>query len=216
MANFDALLDKIDLYFENKKKSETYLIFSMIFSVIVFIGYSYLVPITDSMLMKSSRSAKEIEKKLYDEVVYRASVSQDNDTSLFVKKQKTEIENSKVLLERTTYTNSYVDSKLKELSYLLFNNENWANFLNSLTQLAQENSVHIASIENKMNEPTIQKIEQVLTLKVDFKGSFENTMKFINAIEERKLVVDIYELNCSVKDTMLAGRLNIAVWGMKY
>ena len=170
MANFDALLDKIDLYFENKKKSEIYLIFSMIFSVIVFIGYSYLVPITDSMLMKSSRSAKEIEKKLYDEVVYRASVSQDNDTNLFVKKQKTEIENSKVLLERTTYTNSYVDSKLKELSYLLFNNENWANFLNSLTQLAQENSVHISSIENKINEPSIQKIEQVLTLKVDIKG----------------------------------------------
>ena len=86
-------------------------------------------------------------------------------------------------MEKTTYTNAYVDNKLKELSYLLFNDENWAKFLHSITQLAQKYSVRIKVIENKINEPSIQKIEQILTLKVDFSGSFANTMKFMNAIE---------------------------------
>lgn len=70
-------------------------------------------------------------------------------------------------------------------------------------------------IENKINEPSIQKIEQILNLKVEFNGSFVNSMKFINAIEESELVVDIYELSFKgVKN--IEGQVNIAVWGMKY
>jgi len=54
-----------------------------------------------------------------------------------------------------------------------------------------------------------------LNLRVDFKGNFKNIMKFINAIEESKLVVDIYEINLESKSG-LNGYINIAVWGMKY
>ncbi|MCD8544737.1 MAG: hypothetical protein LRY52_07750 [Sulfurospirillum cavolei] len=61
----------------------------------------------------------------------------------------------------------------------------------------------------------MQKIEQILSLKVDFNGSFSDTMKFMNAIEESELVVDIYELNCTGKKN-IEGQFNIAVWGMKY
>lgn len=215
MNSLDSLLDKIDLYFQGKKSSETYLIFTMVFALIGFIFYSYLFPVTEKMLNQSMRNAKEVEKKLKDEQTYLASVSRDGDDRFFIKKVKSDIENAKLLLEKTTYTNAYVDNKLKELSYLLFNDENWAKFLHSITQLAQKYSVRIKVIENKMNEPSIQKIEQILTLKVDFSGSFANTMKFMNAIEESELVVDIYELNCSGQKN-IEGQFNIAVWGMKY
>lgn len=215
MNSLDSLLDKIDLYFQGKKSSETYLIFTMVFALIGFIFYSYLFPVTEKMLNQSMRNAKEVEKKLKDEQTYLASVSRDGDEKFFIKKVKSDIENAKLLLEKTTYTNAYVDNKLKELSYLLFNDENWAKFLHSITQLAQKYSVRIKVIENKMNEPSIQKIEQILTLKVDFSGSFANTMKFMNAIEESELVVDIYELNCSGQKN-IEGQFNIAVWGMKY
>ena len=167
------------------------------------------------MLKQTMRNSKEMEKKLQDEQSYLASVSRDGDETFFIKKVKNDIDTAKVLLEKTTFTNAYVDGKLKELSYLLFNDENWARFLNSITQLAQKHAVNIKIIENKINEPSIQKIEQILTLKVDFSGSFANTMKFINAIEESDLVVDIYELNFKgVKN--IEGQVNIAVWGMKY
>jgi len=215
MNSLDTLLDKIDLYFQGKKSSETYLLFAMAFVLVGFLFYSYLFPVTEKMLNQTMRNAKEVEKKLHDEQAYLASVSRDGDATFLIKKVKSDIENSKLLLEKTTYTNNYVDSKLKELSYLLFNDENWAKFLNSITQLAQKYSVKIKVIDNKVNEPSIQKIEQILTLKVDFTGSFANTMKFMNAIEESELVVDIYELNCTGKKN-IEGQFNIAVWGMKY
>jgi len=156
-----------------------------------------------------------MEKKLFDENAYLKSVSKDGDEEFFIKKVKQDIEKAKRSLEETTLANAYIDTKLKELSYLLFNDENWANFLDSITQLAKDNHVSIKVIENKINEPSIQKIEQILNLKVDFAGNFANTMKFINAIEESELVVDIYELKCEGQKN-IEGHLNIAVWGMKY
>ncbi len=215
MNSIDSLLDKIDLFFKDKKNNEIYLIFAMAFVVIGFIFYSYLYPVTEKILNQSMRSAKDIEKKLHDEQAYLASVSRDGDSTFLIKKIKSDIENSKLLLEKTIYMNGYVDNKLKELSYLLFNDENWAKFLNTISQLAQKYSVRIKVIENKINEPSIQKIEQILTLKVSFNGSFANTMKYMNAIEESELVVDIYELNCTGQKD-IEGQFNIAVWGMKY
>lgn len=215
MNSLDSLLDKIDLFFKDKKSSEIYLIFAMAFALIGFMFYSYLFPITERILTQSVINAKEVEKKLHDEQAYFASVSKNGDPTFLVKKVKSDIENSKLLLEKTIYMNDYVDSKLKDLSYLLFNDENWAKFLNTISQLAQKYSVRIKVIENKINEPSIQKIEQILTLKVVFNGSFANTMKYMNAIEESELVVDIYELNCTGKKD-IEGQFNIAVWGMKY
>jgi hypothetical protein len=215
MNSLDSLFERIDAFFGGKKKNEVYLIFMMLFVVVGFISYSYLLPITDTMLKQSERQSKEAAKKLRDEQNYLASVTRDGDESYMIKKVKSDIENAKVVLEKTAYTNAYVDNKLKELSYLLFNDINWANFLNSITQLAQKYAMHIKVIENKMNEPSLQKIEQILSLKVDFSGGFSNTMKFMNAIEESELVVDIYELNCTGKKNV-EGQFNIAVWGMKY
>lgn len=215
MSNFDTLFDRIDGFFHGKKGSEVSLIFLMLFLFIGFLAYSYVFPITDKTLKQTTRLVKETEKKLQDEKSYLNSVSRNGDETFFIQKVKKDIEASKVLLEKTTLNNEYVDNKLKELSYLLFNDENWAKFLNSITQLAQEYTVHIKVIENKINEPSIQKIEQILNLKIDFSGAFANTMKFINAIEESELVVDIYELNCTGQKNV-EGQINLAVWGMKY
>lgn len=216
MINIDTLLERIDLFFQGKKNSEIYLILAMVFSLIVFLFYSFLFPITDKAISQTIRDAKEIEKKLHEEQVYLSSVSKENDATFFINKMKSEIENSKLRLEKTLYINTYIDNKLKELSYLLFNDKNWADFLYSITQNAQKYSVHIKIIDNKINEPSIQKIEQILILKVSFSGSFTNIMKFMNAIEESELVVDISEFKWTGEKNSIEGQFTISVWGMKY
>ncbi|MCD8544738.1 MAG: hypothetical protein LRY52_07755 [Sulfurospirillum cavolei] len=138
MNSLDSLFDTIDAFFAGKKKNEIYLIFLMLASVVGFIIYSYLFPVTESMLKQSLRVAQETEKKLKEEKSYLASVSRDGNENFLITKIKSDIEHAKILLEKATYTNTYVDTKLKELSYLLFNDENWAKFLNSITQLAQK------------------------------------------------------------------------------
>ena len=216
MINFDNTFDRIDHFFINKKKSETLLIFLLVFVFVGFISYSYVFPMTDSKLKQTTRMSEDINKKLFDEKNYLASVSKDGDENYKINNEKQSIENLKILFEKTHLANSYVDEKLKQLSYLLFNNKDWANFLNTITQLAQKYAIHIKVIDNKVNEPNVQKIEQILNLKVEFNGDFYSTMKFVNAIEESELVVDIYEFNATAVKKNLEGIMNIAVWGMKY
>lgn len=216
MSSLDSVFDRIDTFFLGKKKSETSLIFLMVFVCLAFVAFDSLSPITDKKLKQTTRLTQEMNAKLVQEKSYYNSVTRDNNETFLIEKVQHDIGASKVLLERTVLTNAYVDGKLKELSYLLFNDENWAKFLNSITQLAKNYSIDIKVIENKINEPSIQKIEQILNLKVNFQGNFYNTMKFMNAIEESELVVDIYDFNCTAGTKNLEGQLNIAVWGMKY
>ncbi len=215
MNNNESIFEKIDAYLVNKKSSEISLIFFMLFILIGFLVYSYIFPITEKKLKTTQKNLTKMSKKLVTEQRYLRSVAKNGDERYLIKKAKREIEDTKIKLEKTTYANTYVDSKLKELSYLLFNNQNWAKFLDSITLLAQKYKVKIKVLENNINEPNLQKIEQILNLRVDFKGNFKNILKFINATEESKLVVDIYEINLESKSG-LNGYINIAVWGMKY
>ncbi|MDD3323888.1 MAG: hypothetical protein PHN38_02020 [Sulfurospirillaceae bacterium] len=215
MSSLDSLFDKIDESLANKKGSELSLIFLMIFVFVGFLSYNFIFPATEKILKQSVKNLTEMERKLRDEKSYLASVTRDGDEGYVIKRAKKEIEDAKILLEKTTYTNGYVDNKLKELSYLLFNDENWAKFLDSITYLAKKHNVDIKIIGSKVNEPTLQKIEQILNLQVSFNGSFANVMKFMNQIEESQLVVDIYEFDFKGKKD-IEGLINIAVWGMKY
>ncbi len=215
MKNKDSIFERIDNYFSGKKSSEIALVFFLAFAFVAFLSYSYVFPITQKKLKFSKRNLISMNKKVQSEKNYLRSVTRNGDEKFYIKKSKKELENLKITLEKTTYTNAYVDNKLKELSYLLFNNQNWAKFLDSITSLAQKNHVKIKIIENKINEPNIQKIEQILNLKVEFNGKFQNVMKYINSIEESKLVVDIYEMNLKGASG-IDGYINIAVWGMKY
>ncbi len=215
MSSSENIFEKIDASLSNKKESELSLIFLMIFVFVGFISYSYLFPITQKILKHTKANLTSMNKKVQGERSYLKSVTRNGDSRFYIKKMKNEIEGAKIVLEKVKYTNSYVDNKLKDLSYLLFNNQNWAKFLDSIALIAVKNHVKIKIIENKINKPNLQKIEQILNLKVEFSGNFNNIMKFINSIEESKLVVDIYEMKL-VGAAGVKGYVNIGVWGMKY
>jgi hypothetical protein len=215
MSSSENLFEKIDASLSQKKDSELALILLMIFVFIGFIVYSYIFPITDKKLKQTKRSLRSIEKKVQSEKMYLKSVTRNGDSRFYIKKEKNKIEGQKIQLEKTTYLNSYVDSKLKNLSSLLFNNKNWAKFLDSIALIAVKNHVKIKIIENKIEKPDMQKIKQVLNLRVEFNGRFKNVMKFINTIEESKLVVDIYDMNLKGANGV-DGYINIGVWGMRY
>lgn len=214
MSNISTF-DRIDNYLKDKKSSELSLIFLLLFTFIGFISYSSIFPITDTMLKQSMKEDKSIEAKLRQEISYLNSVSRNGDEKFYINKILSDIKMEKVLLEDSVFANSYVDNKLKELSYLLYNDENWAKFLDSITFIAKEYNVNIKLINNQFNEPNFQKIEQVLNISVNFNGDFNNVMKFINILEESELVVDIHKFKLESSST-IDGNLEIAVWGMKY
>jgi len=210
-----STFDKIDNYLKGKKSSELSLIFFMIFATIGFVIYSSLFPVTEKILKKTKNTHKSIHSKLNQEKAYLNSVTRNGDKNFTIKKMDLEVKKQRKLLEDTKYANAYVDTKLKELSYLLFNDKNWAKFIDSIAFIGKKYGVGIALIANSFFEPNLQEIKQVLTVQVDFDGEFKNILKFINELEESELVVDINNLNLESSDT-ITGTLNIAVWGMKY
>jgi Tfp pilus assembly protein PilO len=213
--NGPSTFDKIDNYLKGKKSSELSLVFFMVFAAIGFVIYSSLFPVTEKMLKKTTNSHKSINTKLSQERAYLNSVTRNGDKNFIVKKMSIEVNKQKKILEDTKYANAYVDTKLKELSYLLFNDKNWAKFLDSITFIAQKYGIEIGLISNSFFEPNLQEIKQVLTVQINFSGEFKNILKFVNELEESELVVDINNLKLESSDT-ITGTLDIAVWGMKY
>jgi len=210
-----STFDKIDNYLKGKKSSELSLVFLMVFVAIGFVIYSYLFPVTEKMLKKTKNTHKNIHSKLNQEKAYLNSTTRNGDKNFIIKKMNLEVKKQKNLLEDVKYSNAYVDTKLKELSYLLFNDKNWAKFLDSIAFIAKKYGIEIALIGNSFSEPNLQEIKQVLTVQINFNGEFNNILKFINELEESELVVDINNLNLESSDTITA-TLDIAVWGMKY
>jgi len=215
MNTNENILEQIDTALKEKKPSEVNMIYMAIIALFGFLVYQFVFPVTDSNLKKTQKQINTMRTKLNAEVSYLRSKTVNNDSKYYVKKLNADIKDLQKNLEKTKYENDYVDNKLKELSYLLFNDANWAKFLDNISYLAQKNSVSINYIRNKFNEINIQKVEQVLEINIDANGKFNNIMNFINAIEESKLVVDIYSLHLEGKKRVNA-RFKIAVWGMKY
>ncbi|MCK9257314.1 MAG: hypothetical protein M0P02_04490 [Sulfurospirillaceae bacterium] len=211
----ETIFEKIDLYLNGKKPNEARLLILIFAVLIAFLTYTYSFDSSTNFLKKTSNEHKQTLAKYKEEKNYEQSIAINGDRNYYVTKFNNEIEQAKIDLEKTINTNSYVDNKLKDLSYLLFNDKNWSLFLDNLAFLAKENRINLKKISNEFKEPSLQKIEQVLTIELDFSGRFIDILKFINTIEENRLVVDIYEVEI-VSSDKLDGSMKIAVWGMKY
>ncbi|MDR2635605.1 MAG: hypothetical protein LBC08_02115 [Campylobacteraceae bacterium] len=212
--NNDTLLDKLDKYLSAKKVSEVYLIYLVAAGLIVFLVYYLVFPEAESFYNQQKAKLSDITNKL---IIEERDINTGRPEII---RLKGVIENDKALLQETQYVNGYVDEKLKELSYLLFNDKSWASFMDRITALAKDYKINILKIENDFKDnKDLQngKIEQVLNINIDSRGNFHNVIKFINALEESQLVVDVYESQISSNTTsVLDSNIKLAVWGMLY
>lgn len=215
MATSDKLFEKIDTALKDKKSSELSIIYAGIFIIIATIVYLYVFPVSEQMLKQTKNQLKAMKTKIAKEKNYIRSKTVAGDKFFYVKKAKAKIKQTKEKLSSTIFTNGYIDTKLRELSYLLYNDVNWANFIDDITKNAKKYKVNINFIKNQFNELNYKKVEQALDIEVDANGNFNNLIKFINSIEESNLVVDVHNLTMDIKKTIHVN-FKIAVWGIKY
>ena len=215
MAASDKILEKIDLALKDKKSNELSIIYAGIFIVIAAIVYLYVLPEGTQMLKDTKMQLSQIKNKINKETNYIRFKTVNGDKFYYIKIAKQKIKNTKDKFESTIYKNGYIDNKLKELSYLLYNDVNWANFIDDIAQNAKRYHVKINYIKNKFNILNYKKVEQILDIEVDANGNFNNIIKFINSIEESRLVADVHDLKMDI-DKNIHVKFKIAVWGIKY
>ncbi len=206
-----GVLDQIDDFFATKKPSEVSLIQMLLVLTIGYLVYAYIFDITDKHLHSTQRQIAQVQGQVNQARTYLHSY-----TPARLAAMRKKVAAKKVAYDDTLYKMSYVDNTLTELSYLLFDDKSWAGFVDRISYLAKKYGVRISEIGNKFYDPTYQKITHVVEVDVKANGGFKNTLKFLNAIEESKLVIDVNDINISRPKKELVSAFKIAVWGMKY
>ena len=205
------LFSQIDAFFAQKKASEVSMFYLIAALLIAYLVYQFVYFQTDQQLKSTQNQIVQTKQKVNAERNYLAQNTPQRLAQLqrLVKKKQQAFDD-------TLYKISYVDNTLTELSYLLFDDKNWAKFVDNISALAKKYHVEIREIGNKFFNPTFQKITHVVVIDVVSRAKFTNLMKFINAIEESPLVIDIDQIEMMKPDDKVLGKFKIAVWGMKY
>jgi hypothetical protein len=212
----DNTLTKIDNYFDEKKPSEVTMMLIVAFFLSAAIAYYAVIPYAQNYYDESIRENDQITQDLNKVNSYLSTVSQGDDRNFMINKKQNELLQQQNKLADAQNMNQYFDNKLKELSYLIFNEQSWADFLDNLAFLANKNNVKITKIINTFKEPNAQKIEQVLDVNISVDGDYRDIVSYINAIEESKLVVDVNNIDINSTNGKLKGNMGIYIWGMKY
>jgi hypothetical protein len=209
--NKKDLFSQIDEFFNEKKSSEVSMFYFVAALLIAYVVYEFIFMETDKKLQTTQNQIVQIKSKINKERNYLAQ-----NTPQKVAMLRKVVKEKKKRFDDALYQISYVDNTLTELSYLLFDDENWAKFVDNIAALAKKYHVEIKEIGNKFFNPTYQKITHVVVVDVKSRANFTNLMKFINEIEESPLVIDIDQLKMFKPDDKVLSEFRIAVWGMKY
>jgi len=217
MKFIEDKLEELDAYFEPKKESEKWLIILGIAGIISYIAYAYFLPYTESMFKKSESKKQTLEKRITDNEKYLASITVNGDRDYKVKQYDREIKQKKKQIKNLQSDIALVNSNLSKLSDMLFNQKNWSIFLNSITQTAEKENVDISYINNEFLNSN-GNFGHVLEINLGCKGSYKDIVKFINDIEQNKLVTDIYGTNIYLDDNTseIVADINISVWGINH
>ena len=215
-------LDKIDSWFESKGSSaNTYLLLALL--VAGGLAYLILSPSSQEYFDKEENRLNKATQQLTEATSSLNSFGPLPDgTYSQIKNKELVLKGEEARLNETIDSNQYVDNKLREVSNVTYNRENWAEFLDSLTEMAVKSNVKVFSItsEEKNVDPKTMalKPQAMLDVGVAMEGTYHNVLRYINSIEESKMIVDVNKLdiNRSSTDGKIGGTIGISIWGVKY
>ena len=217
MKFLEDKLEALDTYFAPKKESEKWLMILGVAGMIAYIAYAYLLPYTEDKYNKSESTKKSIEKSIVDNNTYLNSITVNGDRDYYIKKFDQDIVNKKNEIVKINNNVKFIDSNLEKLSDMLFNQKSWSIFLNSITHKAEVQNVDISYITNKYVDSN-GSFGYVLEIGIGCEGEYKNIVKFVNELEQNRLVTDIYgtEFRSDINSTKISADINISVWGVNH
>jgi hypothetical protein len=110
--------------------------------------------------------------------------------------------------------NEYISYKISQISELFYNEEAWGKYIDSIAENAKKYHIKLTILNNKRALDR-EKFGHVLDIKVFGSGEYDNMLKFINAMEQSDLVIDLHGLKLSAKQELELD-VNSSVWGITY
>ena len=217
MKLLEDYLEKLDLYFSEKNEREKWLMIIGIAAFVALIGYYGLGPSAEDMSRHADAQKIKAEKSLNDHKSYLNSITMNGDRDFYVKKYDKEIKDKKQSIENYKNRIKHINEGTKKLSDMIFDKKSWSKFLDSVSERAEANGVDIFNITNKFIDSN-NSFGHVLEIEVVCEGNYEDILKFMNDIEQNRLVTDIYgsKIYRDVNSSFINADISISVWGVNH
>jgi len=208
-AMIEKYLYDIDRSFAEKSDKDIKMYYLMIFMVLVAFSYLAFWESAEQGYNKAEAASTEVLKRINDDKHYLLMHPQSEIVRL-----DQDIAQLKVKLASLKDENAYIKAEIEKIPELFYDQEVWGAFLDSIAENAKKHKIKLNFFANRMANDTT-KFGHVLNVEIQSEGKYQDMVRFINAIEKSKLVVDLHDLDLSAT-TKLNLDLNLSVWGITY
>lgn len=208
-AMLEKYLYDIDQSFAQKSEKDVKMIYVMVFVVLVM--FSYLVFWDSSE--KGYNDIKEASLKVQDKIAKDKQYLLIHPKSEIVRlNQDIAALNKKLVILKGE--NVYIKTEIEKIPELFYDQVTWGAFIDSIAENAKKHKVKLNFFANRLADDKT-KFGHVLNLEIKAEAPYKNMVKFINAIEKSKLVVDLHDIELEAT-TKLNLDLKLSVWGITY
>jgi len=207
--NIEDYLHKIDTAFKGKEQREIYMTYVMIFAGIFAFAYLLFWESSFEQFEQTRKNVASLQQRIAADKRFLQMNPQTKITQL-----DNEIKQINAQIVELKDTNAYIKSKIETIAALIYDERAWGEYLDSISTNAQKYNVRLLNLTNEYAK-TENAFGHILDISVETEGNFQNTLKFINSLEQSDLVVDIHDFDLKAEDA-LESKLEISVWGIRY
>ncbi|MFT7859395.1 MAG: type 4a pilus biogenesis protein PilO [Sulfurimonas sp.] len=208
--NIEDYLHKIDTAFKDKTKKDVQLIYVMIVAGIFAFSYLLFWDSSFEEFEETRANVKQLQTQINQDNIYL----QTHPETMIVKLNN-EIKKIDQQIVAIKESNEYIKSKIETISSIIYDERRWGEYIDSISTNAQRYNMKVQTFVNKYAQQD-KSFGHVLDISVEASGGYQNTLKFINALEKSELVVDIHNFTIEAKDKKLVSDLKLSVWGITY
>ncbi len=208
-----AILEKylydIDQSFAQKSDKDIKLIYMMVFVVLVMFSYLVFWESSEQGYKDAQAASQAVQTKINMDKQYLLMHPESEIVRL--DQQITQLNSQLVSLKSE---NAYIKAEIEKIPELFYDEEIWGEFIDSIAENAKKHKVKLNFFANRLAEDKT-KFGHVLNIEIQAVGHYQDMIRFINAIEKSKLVVDLHDLDLEAT-TKLNLDLKLSVWGITY
>jgi Tfp pilus assembly protein PilO len=208
-AMLEKYLYDIDQSFAQKSDKDIKLIYMMVFVVLVMFSYLVFWESSEKGYRDALAASQAVEAKINTDKQYLMMHPESEIVRL--DQQITQLNSDLVSLKNE---NAYIKTEIEKIPELFYDEEIWGEFIDSITENAKKYSVKLNFFANRLADDKT-KFGHVLNIEIQAEGSYQDMVKFINAIEKSKLVVDLHDIDLEATDKLNLD-LKLSVWGITY
>ncbi len=213
-TQIEDFLQKIDNNFKDKTQKDIYMTYVMVFGIIFAFAYLMFWDSSEADFNAKRAQVVSIESQIANDKRFlqlnpaTKIIQIENDTKSIEKKMLAFKDN-----------NQYIKTKIEEISSLIYDEQTWGKYLHSISKNAKANNVQILEFSNTYIDNQTS-FGHILDINIKTSANFNNTLNFINSLEQSELVVDLHDFNIEALNIQALKKinsdLNISVWGIIY